>query len=151
MADKFLILERKYKKSKYTIGNLYRQNTPTCAPVFMCNVLEDTVRNPITVALNQFVKVLGETAIPYGTYEIVRTFSNRFKKVLPELLNVPHFTGVRIHAGNSASDSAGCLLTGWNRAPGKVLDSRKAFAEVDAWIENALKTGKVYIKIVDKL
>lgn len=151
MADRHLILERKYKQKDYTIGNLYRQNTAKSTPVFICNVIEDTVRNPITTKINAFVKVFGETAIPYGTYEVVRSFSPRFKKVLPELLNVPHYTGVRIHAGNSAADSQGCLCPGWNRAKGKVLDSRKAMAEIDEWLEKALKTGKVFIKIVDTL
>ena len=149
MADHYLILERKYKKAAYTIGNLYRQNPANGEFIFMCNVIEDTVRNPISTALHKFVKVFGETAIPYGTYEIVRTKSPRFKKVLPELLNVPHFAGVRIHTGNTASDTEGCLLPGWNTKPGMVTDSRKAFEMVDKWIAESLKTGKVYIKIVD--
>lgn len=112
MADKYLILERKYKQKDYTIGNLYRKNTAKSTPVFMCNILEDTVRNPITTKINAFIKVFGETAIPYGTYEVVRSFSPRFKKVLPELLNVPHYTGVRIHSGNFANKK-----TYWKKMP----------------------------------
>lgn len=98
MAD--LILHRKFKGKEYTIGKLYRLHGDN--EIYICDILEDVVRNPITTAINKFVKIYGETAIPYGKYEIVRTYSNRFKKVMPLLLNVPHYEGVRIHTGNYA-------------------------------------------------
>jgi hypothetical protein len=95
------------------------------------------------------VKVFGKTAIPYGTYEIVRTYSNKYKKILPLLMNVPHFEGIRIHSGNTAEDTDGCILPGFNTVKGKVTDSRNTFKKLDAWIESASKKGKVYIQIVD--
>ncbi len=142
-----LVLHRKFRGPDYTIGKLYWQNGTK--EVYICDILEDPVRNKITSSLNNFVKVFGKTAIPYGTYEIIRSFSNRFNKVLPLLLNVPHYDGVRIHSGNTAEDTDGCLLPGFNKVKGKVVDSRKVFKDLDDRLVKWLKTGKVYIQIVD--
>lgn len=142
-----LVLHRKFRGPDYTIGKLYWQNGTK--EVYICDILEDPVRNKITSSLNNFVKVFGKTAIPYGTYEIIRSFSNRFNKVLPLLLNVPHYDGVRIHSGNTAEDTDGCLLPGFNKVKGKVVDSRKVFKDLDNRLVKWLKTGKVYIQIVD--
>jgi hypothetical protein len=70
-------------------------------------------------------KKYGLTAIPYGTYNVILSMSNRFKRVLPLLLYVPEFSGIRIHSGNTADDSLGCILVGENKQVGKVLNSRK--------------------------
>lgn len=70
---------------------------------YECLILEDEVRA---------IKVPGETAIPPGTYPIVITWSPKFKRRLPLLLNVPGFEGIRIHCGNSDTDTEGCLLPG---------------------------------------
>lgn len=147
MADSYLILHRKFKGPEYTIGKLYRKSGKN--EVYMCDILEDTVRNSIKTALHSFIKVYGKTAIPYGTYEITRTYSNRFKKMLPLLLNVPHFEGIRIHPGNTAADTEGCLLPGLNKVKGQVVESRAHFATLDQWIEKCLAKGKVYITITD--
>lgn len=110
-----LILERVYKKPAYTIGKLYIND------LYFCDTLEDVVRD---IAADGSGKVYGATAIPAGQYEVKLTYSPRFKRVLPLLCNVPFFTGVRIHAGNTANDTEGCILVGKNRVVGKVLDSR---------------------------
>ena len=71
-----------------------------------CRTLEDVVRTG--------EKIPGETAIPAGKYPIVLSFSNRFQKVLPEVQNVPDFTGIRMHGGNTTADTAGCILCAYN-------------------------------------
>lgn len=110
-----LTVIRRYKKEDYTIGDLYIDGK------WFSNTLEDKVRE-----LNKPEdKVYGKTAIPEGTYEIKLTYSPRFKRILPEVLDVPLFLGIRIHAGNTAEDSNGCILVGENKAKGKVLNSRK--------------------------
>lgn len=107
-------------------------------------VLEDTVRPPGE-------KIPGETAIPYGEYPLVYTPSQRFKRDMPRLLDVPMFNGILIHAGNSNVDTEGCLLTGNTYAfdsPDYVSASKVAW---DRWVPKllaALKVGTVTCKVV---
>lgn len=108
-------IKRVFKGANYTIGKLYIDG------VYFCDTLEDTVRPA-------GVKIAGKTAIPAGTYRVKKTMSPRFKKVLPEILNVPNYTGVRIHAGNTAADTEGCVLLGFNHTKGAVLDSANTVA-----------------------
>ena len=108
-------VRRTFKGPDYTIGKLYMDGH------YLCDTLEDTVRPAGT-------KIAGKTAIPAGTYRVKKTMSPRFKKILPEIMNVPGFTGVRIHAGNTAADTDGCLLLGLNKAKGQVLDSQTTMA-----------------------
>lgn len=139
-----LLLERKYLKDKYTIGNLYING------VFFCNILEDKV-----VDLNKNglfdcgeFKIKGHTAIPYGKYKVKLTYSPKFKRELPLLINVPHFEGIRIHRGNTSEDSAGCLLPGENREKGKVLNSTKYETELIKKIKSLPVNEKITIKII---
>ena len=106
-------VKRTFKGTEYTIGHLYID------VAYFCDTLEDTVRN---------VKIAGKTAIPAGKYHVKKTMSPRFKTLLPEILNVPGFTGVRIHSGNTAKDTDGCLLLGLNKTKGAVLNSKNAMA-----------------------
>lgn len=105
---------RTFKGPEYTIGKLYIDDN------YFCDTLEDVVRSG--------EKVYGQTAIPAGKYKVKKTYSPRFKKKLPEILNVPGFSGVRIHSGNTAKDTEGCLLLGLNKAKGAVLCSQDAMA-----------------------
>lgn len=127
-----LILTRNTRTEQSTIGDL------SIDGVFECYILEDVERE---------VKIHGKTAIPKGTYEITVTFSNRFQKPLPLLLNVPGFYGIRIHPGNTAADTEGCLLPGSGKLNDKVINSRLAFGKLFTKIKAGLKTGKVYITI----
>lgn len=107
-----LTLKRIFKGADYTIGKLYVDGK------YFCDTLEDRVRD-----LAKEKKIPGETAIPAGTYKVIVTMSPRFGRMLPRLLNVPFFDGILIHRGNTAKDSAGCILVGENTAKGKVLNS----------------------------
>lgn len=145
--DLNLKLERKWKKEKYTIGNLYVNG------VFFSNVLEDTVRGlrqDMTPEEIKKIKIHGQTAIPSGRYEIRVTLSARFRRQLPILLNVPGYAGVRIHPGNTDVNTEGCLLPGKNDRIGQVSNSRATMAALQKQIEDAIyQNSKVYIEIVD--
>ena len=93
---------REPTKNDTTLGALFIDDH------WQCHTLEDIIR-PVGE------KVYGETAIPAGRYKLVLSMSNRFKRILPEVLAVPEFTGIRIHAGNTAKDTEGCLLLGQTR------------------------------------
>ena len=112
-----LYLLRKFKGADYTIGQLFIDGE------YFCDTLEDVVRDS---------KIKHETAIPAGTYKIDLTFSAKFKKILPILIDVPGFEGIRIHAGNDKSHTSGCLLVGENKVKGKVINSLKTM-EVLMW------------------
>ena len=133
-----LLLKRIYKGNKYTIGKLYIDGE------WFCDTIEDVVRNlpkdcPYTPKGRNCKckeKVYGETAIPAGTYKVILSYSNRFKRILPELLNVPHFLGIRIHRGNTEQDSAGCIILGENKVKGKVINSTPYEIKLVKLLEN---------------
>lgn len=126
-----LTLKRFAFKETYTIGRLSIDGE------YFCDTLEDKVRP-------DGVKIYGETAIPAGTYEVVITYSNRFKRLLPLLLNVPMFEGIRIHPGNTSVDTHGCLLVGFNTAKGKITQSRATFEKL---FQKLHKADKITITI----
>jgi len=131
-----LLLKRIYFGDTYTVGQLYEVTDYGQSP--LCYVLEDKVRE----VEGQDVKVWKEqnkTAIPKGVYDVRITFSNRFQSKLPLLDNVPGFTGVRIHSGNSSKDTEGCLLVGmtWDGQSDWVGSSKTAMSLVMPLIEKA--------------
>lgn len=138
-----LTLKRIALRSTYTIGRLYVDGD------YFCDTLEDTVRdiNKDGKFDNGEKKVYGKTAIPYGTYEIKWTYSPRFKKYTPQLMNVPSFEGIRIHSGNTSADTEGCLILGENKQVGKVLNSRATINKFYPIIKKACSKGKVTIEI----
>ena len=105
---------------------------------YFCDTLEPTWRNLKGIKLSPEEenskysrvsgkvarKIPGHTAIPEGTYHVFITMSQKFKKWLPYLMGVPGFEGIRIHAGNKAEDTQGCILVGENRVKGMVVNSR---------------------------
>lgn len=129
---KTLVLQRKWATDKSTIGEL------SLGSKRLCFILEDVVRP---------VKIKGKTAIPAGKYKVIVTPSNRFKRELPLLLNVPNYEGVRIHPGNSAEDTEGCLLPGLERSTDRVLASRVAFDHLFSTLRVLLKQGEVWLEI----
>lgn len=138
-------LKRIAKKETYTIGKLYING------VYFCDTIEDKDRG-----LNQAMsindikkkKVYGETAIPTGTYKLVIDYSNRFKKNMAHILNVPGYEGIRIHTGNSAKDSLGCIIVGKNKVVGKVIESRDTYNQLFPILQKAFKEGEIKITIL---
>ena len=99
MWTKMLIEVKRFEfKDTHTVGKMYVDG------IYECYTLEDAVRNG--------TKVVGKTAIPIGTYKLIIDASVRFKQDMPHILDVPDFTGVRIHAGNTSADTDGCILLG---------------------------------------
>lgn len=115
-------IKRLHKTVNSTIGELLVDG------IWECYTLEDIERE---------VKVKSETAIPKGTYKVIINQSNRFKRLLPLLLNVPNFEGVRIHSGNSNHDTEGCILVGKTRSNDFIGQSRKAFDTLFAKMQKA--------------
>jgi hypothetical protein len=134
-----LLLKRRWLSPTTTIGEL------SIDGVFQCFILEDHYRPPGEA------KIFGETAIPCGRYEIQITNSKRFSELagkpvdLPLLIGVPNYSGVRIHTGNKAIDTKGCLLPGRVRGVDEVRESRPAF--VDLFSKLAGAPGRIWITI----
>ena len=122
------------RRDTYSIGKLYIDG------IYFCDTLEDTVRdiNHNGKFDNGEVKVYGKTAIPFGKYSVVYTHSPKFKRKLPLLLNVPQFEGIRIHPGNTAEDSLGCILVGKNTVVGKLTESKMTSDKLNNLIETAI-------------
>lgn len=138
-----LILVRKKFYKDSTIGTLSIGDKP------FCSVCEDTDRGLYSNLPGTLQKkIQGQTAIPYGTYEVKITYSQRFKKKLPLLLNVPGYEGVRIHPGNTHKDTEGCLLPGEDAGNGTVKNSRVCFNKLMEVITKALESDKVFITIL---
>lgn len=154
-----LRLKRIALRSEYTIGKLYVDGE------YVCDTIEDTVRDLDKDGkfANGEVKIQGKTAIPYGRYEVTMkvkspkysnftkySWAKKYDGYLPRLLNVPHFDGILIHAGNTAADTEGCLCVGLNKVVGKVVDSVNTFRKLmDEYLVPAKKRNEqIYIDIV---
>lgn len=133
-----LKVERLWPKEEYTVGRLYVDGK------LFCNTLEDRVRD-----LTKEDKIPGRTAIPEGTYRVIFNWSPKFGRNLPRLIEVPHFEGILIHPGNTAADSAGCILVGNNTSAGRLTDSRDTSDRLNVIIEDAQRHGEeITIEIV---
>ena len=141
-----LTLKRAFKKPDYTIGILYAGGRQ------ICNTIEDTDRG-----LHQYmsaddikrVKVPEHTAIPAGTYRLAVSMSPKFKRQLIEVLDVPGFSGIRVHRGNTADSSAGCIIPGVNNVKGAVSQSTKYEELLTSMVAAAIANGEEsYITIL---
>ena len=134
------------RKDGYTIGRMSLNEE------YFCDTLEDTDRGlNAAMSVDEILskKRKGITAIPTGKYDVILTFSPRFKRVLPLLLNVKCYEGVRIHAGNTTEDTEGCLLVGENKAKGQVLNSRATLERLmSVLLECEKRKEKISITIV---
>ena len=142
-----IVVRRNVKTSKSTIGQLTVMGDP-----FNCFTLEDQDRglnNKMNLTEIQSAKVFGGTAIPSGRYQVVIDHSDRFGVDMPHILNVPGFAGIRIHSGNTAADTEGCLIVGLEHATDIVTNSRLAFSQFYIVLKQALNKGEtVFITIV---
>lgn len=139
-----LKLIRKIFTETSTIGELFINDE------FQCFVLEDKDRGLSQARPSEAatLKQIGKTAIPKGTYEIAITFSNRFKQYLPLIMSVPAFEGIRIHSGNVAEDTEGCLLPGFTMSRDMVQQSKTAFKALFNKLKAVEKTEKITIEII---
>ena len=140
-----LLLTRDTRTEESTIGLM------SIDGAFQCYTLEDTDRH-ITQGTDLDVikarKVYGKTAIPSGRYEVVMNMSARFKLYMPLLLSVPGFDGVRIHPGNKAEDTEGCILLGQTKATNFIGQSKIAYGKFLAKLKAVEQKEKVFITIV---
>jgi hypothetical protein len=138
-----LLLQRKIHNAASTEGNLLIDNN------WFCHTIEDVVR----AKPNEWkpsLKVYGKTAIPYGRYQVLVTYSNRFKRDLTAVLNVPDFEGIRIHNGVNETSSAGCIIVSYKAEKGRLINDRKAMNDLCDKVQAATKTGKkCWITITD--
>lgn len=138
-----LLLERSLKGDICTIGSLFIDDQ------FECYSLEDKVRQVYGVPVEKW-KIQNQTAIPTGRYEVIISLSARFGFNTPLLLNVPGYTGIRIHKGNYAGDTDGCILVGEDKLEDKnmITSSELAFEALMAKLVPVLGKGeKVYITV----
>ena len=116
-----LLIKRIAKQPTYTIGKLYIDDK------YYCDTLEDTdrgLKQTDSLVSIKTHKIYGKTAIPTGEYYVNLTYSPKFKRILPVIQNVKGYEGIRIHSGNTADDTEGCILVGYNTVKGMVVKSK---------------------------
>ena len=146
-------VKRIYKGAGYTVGRLFLDGT------YLCDTLEDRDRGLSSDMSTEEIakmKVAGETAIPTGTYDVtLDVVSPRFamhkayrfcRGRLPRLIDVPGFSGILIHAGNTAKDSSGCILVGVNSSKGVLTNSVTMFRQLYQSIKKS-RRGQLSIVI----
>lgn len=140
MIDLKLTIKRKVFTETTTTGTLYRDK------IRLCDTLEDKDR--YLEIHGKEAKINSKTAIPRGTYEVTINWSNRFKKYMIAVLDVPYFEGIRMHAGNTHENTDGCPLLGDLLDEWTVVNSKVRTQEVFDLIEETLKTGKVFLEVI---
>lgn len=134
------------RKDGYTIGRMSLNG------VYFCDTLEDTDRGlNAAMSVDEILakKIKAQTAIPTGKYDVILTFSPRFKRVLPLLLNVPGYQYIRVHNGNRPDSTEGCLLVGENKVKGQVINSRATLERLmSVLLECEKRKEKIIITIV---
>ena len=143
-------VKRIFNNSKYCISHVYVNGE------YICDGIEDTDRmldDSMSVQEIQSKKVYAKTAIPTGTYQLLLNIvspkyskKDYYKKFcngkLPRLVNVKGFDGILWHRGNTEEDSAGCLILGYNKVKGKVINSQEAFEKLYKRLSEANKKGE---------
>ena len=133
-----LKLVRKKGTAISTEGKLFVNNG------FLCYTVEDADRRLESTGCS--AKIASKTCIPRGTYKCTISMSNRFKKFLIEVLDVPCFKGIRIHTGNSSKDTEGCIIVGATNTKDDddwVGNSKVAYEALHKKVKDALSAGEV--------
>lgn len=146
-----LLLHRKILNENSTEGNMYVKQ-PDGSYKWFCNSIEDVVRaKPGEWSADK--KVYAKTAIPYGRYQVMVTWSNKFKRLLTAILNVPDFSGIRIHNGTSELSSAGCPIISYkdDDLKHRLINEPAAMNDLCDMVYQAQQKGKCYIDIVDAM
>jgi hypothetical protein len=143
-----IVVTRTQKNPVSTIGKLAIVGSP-----FNCLTLEGKDRGltkSMTLQMISDIKVKDHTAIPTGRYEVTINFSNRFQRLMPLVLDVPGYGGIRIHPGNDDADTDGCLLLGYTQLNADFIqNSKQAFADFFMLLQQAVaKKERVFITIV---
>jgi len=140
-----LILERKIHNPHSTEGNLYVNDK------WFCNTIEDVIRAK-PGEWNAGLKVYAKTAIPYGRYPVLVTWSNRFNRLLTGVFNVPDFEGIRIHNGTSELSSAGCIIVSYKDDDKHhvLINDKAAMNDLCDLIYKVQQSEKIWLEIVDK-
>ena len=139
-------IDRKWKKAEYTISKVYINGR-----YFGCNALEDTDRGLLqTMQITELQrrKIKGKTAIPRGYYDVRITYSPKYKRMMPLVVDVPAFSGIRLHSLNKPEDSEGCIGFGKNDKVGWISDSKYWTDKICRLIETALNKGEKVTLIV---
>lgn len=138
-----MILQREPSVNLCTHGALSVDGVPECV------TLEDEIREVADMPVETW-KIPGQTAIPVGTFGVIVDFSSRFNRLMPHIVGVDGFTGIRLHSGNTAADTEGCILVGRQRDGDMVTESRIAFEALFAKIKAAAaKLEPVQITILN--
>ena len=140
-----ILVVRYHKKPTYTIGKMFLNG------MYFCDTLEDTDRglsDSMPLSQIQKQKRYGDTAIPTGRYLVELTASPRFGRTLPILIGVKGFDGIRIHRGNTSEDTLGCILVGYNKAVGKVINSANTEQRLMDALRQTQYGEKIYITVV---
>lgn len=136
-----ILVDRIFLGEKYTIGNMFVNGK------YINDTIEDTVRK----LDSEKDKINDYTAIPRGRYKVILSYSPHFKRILPEILDVPFFKNIRIHNGNDETASSGCLIVGENKIKGKVINSKVTLEKLMAILQPAWdKKEEIYITIIEK-
>lgn len=155
MKELFFTLEREEKPGK-TCGELKTSG------IHLGWTLEDHCRDKNADGVLDEEKVYGETALPYGRYRLIITYSATFKKLMIQIVNVKggkimfgtysvDAAGCRIHGGNDIDDTFGCPLLGASRkANGDVYDCKAVNAKLFSMVDVGCKEGIVYLDIIKK-
>lgn len=136
---------RKEFTDSYTIGELYINDK------FFCYTMEDTDRGlneNDSLAKMKRVKVSKRTAIPYGEYRVILSFSKKLKRFLPLILDVPNCRGIRFHKGSTQDWSSGCVLVGMKKAGSKLKDIVEAENSLMTILKSVNEIEPIYVKII---